>query len=180
LNSIPPQFHHHSIRLKDYDYTHPGAYFVTLLTFNRDCILAKIDKDSVILSDIGLLVSTLWQALPNHFRLSLGEWVVMPNHLHGILILEDGGILDDPSANKQPENPGGRPKGTASGSLSAIVQNFKATTTRRANGIWDLAGKPLWQRNYFEHIIRGEKDWDTIHRYIASNPIRWAEDENHQ
>jgi REP element-mobilizing transposase RayT len=232
-------FHRRSIRLKGYDYRQAGAYFVTLVTAAHECIFGDVKNDLVVLNNTGCLVSALWQALPSHFSIALGDWVVMPNHLHGIIILQngDGGgngdrggggrgeasganildsqtnggdgvgrgeasganILDSktnslPDASplrarsrarspsvkwEKPENPPGRPNGTESGSLGAIIQNFKSITTRRVNNLRPkAASESLWQRNYHEHIIRSDQEWDVISRYIIANPIRWDEEKN--
>ena len=211
-------FHRRSIRLKGYDYRQAGAYFVTLVTAGHECIFGDVKNDLVVLNNTGCLVSALWQALPSHFSIALGDWVVMPNHLHGIIILQngDGGgngdrggggrgeasganILDSktnslPDASplrarsrarspsvkwEKPENPPGRPNGTESGSLGAIIQNFKSITTRRVNNLRPkAASESLWQRNYHEHIIHSDQEWDVISRYIIANPIRWDEEKN--
>ncbi len=194
--------HRRSIRLKGYDYTQAGAYFVTLVTAGREYIFGEIKDNEMVLNNIGQLVSILWQALPIHFPIALGYWVVMPNHLHGIIILRpvDLGILDqtanvhvrgeagrleiicEPNISLPPASPlraasqNSRPHGTACGSLAAVVQNFKSLTTRRVNALRNTPAAPLWQRNYFEHIIRSDDEWDQISRYIHSNPLRWAED----
>ena len=88
-------FHRRSIRLKGYYYRQAGAYFVTLVTIDRECIFGELKNGIVVLSSIGCLVSALWQALPSHFSMAIGDWVVMPNHLHGIIILQDGDNGDD-------------------------------------------------------------------------------------
>jgi len=221
-----------SIRLKGYDYSQAGAYFVSLVSFERECILGEVRDREVVLSAIGVLVAALWQAIPVNFAVSLGDWSLLSNHLHGIIILQPGvmgiagsdpGIqgtsggrgeasgkysifgtwinFPDASPLRAPSgvssdapsgavfgappgkwngvgNPKEQPNGTTPGSLGAVIQNFKSITTRRVNGLRRTPGEKLWQRNYYEHIIRNEEDWDRISRYILANPEQWEEDEN--
>ncbi len=173
-----------SIRLKGYDYTQPGAYFITLVTYGRECLFGEITGETMRLSPLGEIVQPAWLRLPSFFSIRLDVYVVMPNHFHGIIWLgaERTGEASAGSipvsgntlaadASPQP------PKGTQPGSLGAILQNFKSTTTRRANQMDALLGTPLWQRNYYEHIIRNESELDRIRRYILHNPVTWAADQ---
>ncbi len=197
----PSNAHHRrSIRLKGFDYRQGGAYFVTLVVAGRENLFGKIDGSEMVLNETGKLVAALWQALPFHFPISLGNWVVMPNHHHGIIVLRPDELglndIDHPEIivggrgeavgrvisgaqifSNPTASPLRAPHGTAPGSLAAIVQSFKSLSTRRVNALRNTTGAPLWQRNYYEHIIRNDEEWDLIARYISSNPLRWAEDE---
>ena len=177
----PDKHHRRSIRLRGYDYARPGAYFVTICTRERECLFGDVVDGAMILNESGRVVESCWQILPRHFpHVRLDAFVVMPNHVHGLIVLTDfpsrprlGGRGEALAANASPL------QGTKPGSLGAIVQNFKSVTTRKINPIRGTPGMPLWQRNYYEHIIRNEDEWNEIRTYIAENPLRWELDENH-
>jgi REP element-mobilizing transposase RayT len=187
--SYDPHIHHRrSIRLKGYDYSQSGFYFVTLVTYQRQCLFGEITGDLMHLSNEGELVGRVWLELPRHFpHISMGEFVIMPNHLHGIIIIQDG----ESSAQRQGEastdtNPSiphtqegacFDPTGTAPGSLAAIIQNFKSVSTRKINQARCIRGLPVWQRNYYEHIVRDEAEFQRIATYILNNPLMWNEDQ---
>ena len=126
----------------------------------------------MVLSHAGDIVQRCWLNLPSLFtRVELDAFAVMPNHLHGLIILRRGEASDDSDASPLPN-------GTQPGSLGAIIQNFKSVSTRRVNQRNQVSRIPLWQRNYYEHIVRNEEELKAIHEYIVSNPSRWNEDEN--
>lgn len=158
----PSQHHRQSTRLRGYDYTQSGAYFVTLVTQGR-----------VLLFDdpmLRRLVETMWQEIPRHHpRVTLDAWVVMPNHLHGILFLEgpDGG---------QPAGAAASGSGPPPASLGAIVGSFKAVTTRRINRVRGTPGARVWQRNYHERVIRNERELAAMREYVVNNPLSWELD----
>lgn len=188
-----------SIRLQSHDYTHPGAYFVTICTWQMQCLFGEVMNGEIQYSPIGLIVKAEWKKLPRQFpQIQLDEFIIMPNHLHGIIIIKDGVgatriIQKDPFSSK-PSSPNAplfdkdgsplqpqtnmpmRPKGPESGSLGAIIGQFKSQATKRIWKIPEYARIPIWQRNYYEHIIRDDTDWSTIIAYITSNPSRWIED----
>lgn len=170
----------HSIRLKGYDYAQPGAYFVTMATYQRECLFGEIMNGEMQLNVCGHSAETCWRAIPEHFpNVELGAYVIMPNHLHGILVINDkndrGGTIYRAPTGEQFGKP-------VSGSLPTIIRTFKAAVTRDLGRKFDMHN--IWQRNYGacpersrrEHIIRNEKEWDRIRRYIEANPSRWAED----
>lgn len=168
-----------SIRLRGYDYTSAGLYYVTLCVTGRECIFGTVRKGSVALSPLGRMVELRWQKLPSFFpNLALDEFVMMPNHLHGILYLAP----DEIEVKSPPQPPvrdifsSGRPCGTRSGSLGAVIQNLKSSTARALNS--QLGGNRPWQRNYHEHIIRDADELDRIRTYIRQNPARWNDDED--
>jgi REP element-mobilizing transposase RayT len=232
------RYRRRSIRLPEYDYAQAGAYFVTLCTHNREPLFGDIVDGEMALNEFGEIVHRCWTALPGHFsHVCLDAFVVMPNHLHGVIIIartngadrtdhrngeglakftetpvhEGSAHWDEASArftyepvrgrgarrgealarggveipstggaNASPLQPSSLekpwPNGTRPGSLAAMVQNFKSVSTRAINRLRGETGLPVWQRNYYEHIIRDERDLDRIRQYIADNPGHWAED----
>ncbi|MBM4169554.1 MAG: transposase [Ignavibacteria bacterium] len=171
-----PHIHHRrSIRLKGYDYSLPGGYFVTICVRHRECLLGEITTDGIRLSEYGLLVDEAWRDLPNHYRhVQLDQFVVMPNHVHGIIFL----INDNTVGTGSEPVPTGAIDTTKRHPLSEIVRSFKTFSARRINSVRGVRGVPLWQRNYFEHIIRDERDLNRIRQYIIDNPTRWLYDRN--
>ena len=166
-----------SQRLPHYDYSQAGAYFVTICSHNRAVIFGKVIEDSVKLSPVGEIVKDVWEEIPPHFvQVELDGFVVMPNHMHGIIwIKEDSSIRVGaqhaaplPKTNRLNVKPG---------SLSAIVRSFKSAATKRINAIGSDACERVWQRNYYEHIIRDDEDLNNHRRYILDNPLKWALDE---
>jgi REP element-mobilizing transposase RayT len=183
----PSTHHRHSIRLKGYDYSQPGAYFVTLCTWQRECLFGEIHADEMQLSAAGKVAAYYWKRIPVHFpTTSLDEWIIMPNHLHGIIILGTGDASAGQdirqgirfSADASPLQPQ-RPIGTASGSLGAILQNYKSITSRKINPLEGSQSSTVWQRNYYDHIIRDEQEWERISAYIRTNPTHWKDDQEY-
>jgi putative transposase len=182
----PSKHHRRSIRLKGYDYSSDGAYFITICTYQRECLFGEVVDGVMELNQVGIGVQACWQALPHHFvNLKLDAFVVMPNHLHGILLLGCDGsggeafgqnftrCIQDQLPNASPL----QPRGTESGSIGAIVQNFKSISSRRVNQMLCRNRRTLWQRNYYEHIIRDSAVFHVIQEYIASNPSSWMRDQ---
>jgi putative transposase len=161
--------HRRSIRLAGYDYTQPGTYFITICTHERKPVLCEIHGGTVSLTKIGQLVARCWLAVPRHFEnVTLDAWVLMPDHMHGIIIIRNSG---SPTAVEHAlPTPSHRPNGTRSGSLNAIMQNFKSISTRKANQLQRTAGAPLWQRDYYERVLHDARALDSIRRYIGQNP----------
>ncbi|WP_254568739.1 transposase [Oscillatoria sp. HE19RPO] len=186
-----PEIHHRrSIRLPFYDYSQPGAYFITLCTTRKQCWLGKIYDGKMHLNHLGQIVQVEWlksaEMRPN---IRLDEWVVMPNHLHGIVwILEakelqktdlshglpceyEFGSLYNKSSKKSFNR--------KANSLSSFIGGFKGSVTRKINQLCKNPSIPIWQRNYYESIIEDEKALDSIREYIQLNPQRWGEDPDH-
>jgi putative transposase len=162
----PERHRRRSIRLDEYDYTRPGAYFITINTCRREHLFGQVVAGAMVPSDAGVIAAAAWRAIPHHFpHGALDEWVIMPDHLHGIIVIERS-VID------QPQQCAGKPRGTVPGSLPAIVQNFKSVSTRRINEYFGTPGRRVWQEDYYEHIIRAG-EIDRIRRYIATNPARW-------
>ena len=168
--------HRRSVRLPGFDYTQVGAYFITICSYEMQCIFGEVVNGEMWLSQIGSMVKECWDALPDHFnQIELDEFVVMPNHVHGILSIVDGKPRRG-TACRAPTPPQERFGSPVSGSLPTIVRSFKYAATKRVNEGRRTPGQPPWQRNYYEHVIRNEPDLDRIRHYIVTNPIKWAED----
>ena len=175
--TVPPVCRRQSIRLQDYDYTNSGAYFVTIVTHQRRCILGKISDTTFEPSRHGQIVADELDITPlMRPEFAFDVWLIMPNHVHAIIVVDaELQLRRSPKANS------GRTDaracaGPRSGSLGAMIAGFKATVTKGANIIGIHPGHPLWQRNYYEHIIRDEKDLEAIRTYIEENPFNWASD----
>jgi len=165
------------IRLRGFDYTSPGAYFVTICTRNRACILGDLKAGSISLTPIGKIVQRTWAETPNHFpNVGLDEYVIMPNHLHGLLLIEDTTVGAQHAAPLRVPSEGAGHR-VQPGSLGAIIRAFKSASTRMTNMHTGLSGHRIWQRAYYEHIVRDEQDLARIRAYIQENPLRWALDE---
>jgi REP element-mobilizing transposase RayT len=158
----PRKHHRRSIRLKGWDYTNPAAYFVTICTYHREYLF-----DNPRYREIA---ENTWRHIPSqpHAKQAiLDEWIVMPNHLHGIIILTE----KEGETTAEPQD-----KGTAPGSLPSMVSTYKSLVTRRINNLRRSPGGKVWQRGYYERIVRNERELNAIRQYIRANPSRWAED----
>ncbi len=176
------------LRLPNFDYAAAGAYFVTVCSHLRRPIFGRVVGDQCRLSSLGAVVQSTWHKSPSHFEnIQLDEFIVMPNHVHGILwILPDDSKWDsDESINSfakvgaQHAAPLQRLPRVQPGSLSAIVRSFKSAATREAYRQNLNNGQPIWQRNYHEHILRDEEDLFLHRKYIQENPLKWALDDYH-
>ena len=176
-----PDIHHRqSIRLQHYDYSQVGANFVTVCTQNRECLFGNIVDDKMNFNDAGRMILTVWNDLPARFDYTvLDEFVLMPNHFHGIIFFTD--IRSDTSEQHQPNVFKNHPGGTLPHTLGRVIQAFKSITTHgyidgiKQHGWPPFTGK-LWQRNYWEHIVRNEQELHRIREYIHLNPLQWGLD----
>jgi putative transposase len=159
------------LRLKEYDYSQGGAYFVTVCAKHRKMLFGDIVEEGMRLSPFGLVVKECWQDLPRHYHsLELDAFIVMPNHVHGIFMITGNpnvgaGLKPAPTSKRH--------------ALPEIVRALKPFSSRRINEIRRTPGTPVWQRNYYEHVIRNEIDLEDTREYIQNNPLKWLEDENH-
>jgi REP element-mobilizing transposase RayT len=187
-----PDIHHrHSIRLKEYDYSQAGLYFITICVKNNACLFGKITDGKICLSAIGAIADVLWHEIKNHAKnVELHEFVVMPNHIHGIIeITTDDGVGATVGAGHalplppQPQTadvrathalPQSRFQNQGKNTISSIVGSYKSAVSKHAHrlGFAEFA----WQRNYWENIIRSSNDYTRIAQYIINNPINWNED----
>ena len=157
-------------RLKDYDYSRSGYYFVTICTDDRVHQFGNIVDGQIRLNQWGKMAQKCWQGIPDHFpSVELDEYVVMPNHIHGIIIVGAGFPRPD---TKGAETAPLRP------TLGQIVAYFKYQSTKHINIIRGSQGRRVWQRNYWEHVIRNENDLNRTREYIRNNPVSWDIDEN--
>ncbi len=196
MTKFDPQKHHRrSIRLKGYDYSQEGAYYVTMVTWQREFLFGNIANQEMMLSQYGEIVQKWWQEIPVHFsNVKTGAFVIMPNHVHGIIYIfeerrgtvpvpeEDGENSISQNDDMSGENLGGEtpPLRGFDGipTLGQIVAYFKYQSTKEMNKA-DNTGTvtKFWQRNYYEHIIRDETDLQNKTDYIESNPRLWDEDD---
>ena len=147
------------LRLSGYDYSGEGAYFVTICTKGKKCLFGAVQHDQMMLNEAGTIIAKLWSQLPDRFDcVALDSFVLMPNHIHGIVLL-DGGT-----------------------SLSRVLQEFKSLSSNeyirgvRAYG-WPSFDQMLWQRSFYDHVIRDDRDMARVRDYISNNPLQWAMDE---
>ncbi|MDD5457784.1 MAG: transposase [Phycisphaerae bacterium] len=177
----PNKHQRRSIRLREYDYSQPGAYFLTICSHEHQCLFGHIVDTEMKLNDLGLAVQSSWLDIPNHYHyVELDEFVIMPNHLHAIVVLQDtvgAGFKPAPNTvgDEDVKRAGFKPAPTRH-SLGEIVRAFKTFSARHINKIKNTPGKPIWQRNYFEHIIRNEESLNKIRNYIMNNPRNWTAD----
>jgi len=147
------------LRFHGYNYSQPGAYFVTICTHDRRCLFGRIVDGEMKLNRFGSAVEACWHSLTQHyFHIDLDSFVVMPNHIRGIVCLTDGAAIDE--------------RGKARHGLAEVVGAFKAFSSRQINALRHR-NEPVWQRNYFEHIIRNEESLNRVREYIETNPTRW-------
>jgi len=166
----------HSIRLKEYDYTQVGAYFVTIMTYEHKPILGEIRDGFMELNLLESITHEEWfktATLRPYVNLYEDEFVVMPNHIHGIIWIDEKEGINTKKENGDHSQPK-----VFSGSLGATIRGFKAATTKRINELLSTPGNPFWKRNYYDRIIRNEKELDAIRGYIQNNPWRWQEEQD--
>ena len=177
-----PNIHHRrSIRLDGYDYSQEGLYFVTICTEKRDCLFGKISNGIMVLNEMGIIAYHEWLATPViRKNVGLDVFVVMPNHIHGIIIIKEsgrGGELNSPNNNEE-EGVFNTPRRLHSPSqtIGSIVRGYKSSVTGKINALQNAKGIVVWQSNYWEHIIRDERSYSNISEYIINNPTNWTTD----
>lgn len=184
----PNKHHRRSIRLPGYDYSQSGAYFVTICAYRRQCLFGDVVDGRMVLNQYGDVVAQTYQWLCQHYSyLDLDEWIIMPNHFHAIMVITDeprrGGSRTAPTTTNEqrtvnnsnnPSEPTVKRK-----SLGRLIGAFKTVSTKKINILRDAPGTPLWQRNYYEHIIRNQNAMDKIRQYIINNPVSWSIDQLH-
>ncbi len=174
-------------RLKQYDYSQADFYFVTLCIQGRVCLLGDIVNDNMILNNAGNMIENSWRQLPDYYGgVEIDSCQIMPNHLHGIIILSDVGIGPRacPPSPCPPRACPGQPQGVVpTTSLSDVIGRFKSFTTNRyIDGVkhhqWSPFDKKLWQRSFYDHVIRNNEDLNRVREYIQNNPLKWALDKD--
>lgn len=207
MNNYNPHIHHrHSIRLKGYDYSQSGLYYITICVQDRKCLFGEIvvgvqnfkpQRRKMVLNDAGKIADNCWLEIPKHFPAAvLHEYIIMPNHVHGIIELIKPGLqcesvinvgvqnIDVGVQNFEPlrRNQSGKNEyqKIIPHSIGSIVRGFKIGVTKwfRNNnvGVQNFEPQPIWQRNYYEHVIRDEKSYHRIAEYIINNPENWKKD----
>ena len=173
----PAQGRHHrrSIRLQGYDYTQSGAYYITIVTYQRQHLFGEVVGGEVRLNELGQIACNEWfktAQLRPYVKLYEEEFIVMPDHVHGIIWIEidDGGGTPTVGHIERFGKP-------VAHSIPTIIRAYKSAVTYAANHLQNQRGAVLWQRNYYEHVIRNEQDLQAKRDYILSNPLNWEEDD---
>ncbi len=181
-----PKIHHRrSIRLQGYDYSQNGAYFITLCAQDRKSIFGKVVNGEMQLSPFGIIVRDEWlKTSEMRKNIEMDEFMVMPNHFHGIIVIDDfdsarTGTLQRTPTRAPTKEEFGKP---TSNTIPTIIRGFKSAVTKQINTIQINAGvynmpERIWQKNYYEHVIRNEISLNKIREYIMSNPLNWKEDD---
>ena len=183
----PQKHHRRSIRLKEYDYTQPGAYFITICAYQRMHVFGEVVNGEMVLNETGKIARDEWfktATLRPYVELYEDEFVVMPNHAHGIIwIVDEVGIRRRRIPDWAEQRTGQRPVPTAEsfgkpvkGSIPTILRAYKSAVTYAVNGAQNMRGTVLWQKNYYEHIIRNDRELNNIGWYIVNNPFNWQLD----
>jgi putative transposase len=170
-----------SVRLKGFDYAQPSRYFLTICTHNKRHLFGKVTGKEVTLNSRGKFINECWLSIPTHFpNAELSRHVVMPNHVHGIVVVRDrvsAGQGDGRTALTIRDSSVRRIGALGAGSIPTIVRSFKAITARRLRESFGESQTPIWQRGYYERVIRDEDEFQDTCKYIRLNPAKWAFDE---
>jgi len=169
-----PYHSRRSVRLPDFDYSSPGAYFVTICTKDWENLFGEINDGEMILSRFGETARKCWQEILAHYPfIELDEYVIMPNHIHGILFIRDK--INVGANNHSPipiiRSPGWKGSNGTSETIGAVIRGFKIGVTKWSRSNTEIYA--IWQRNYFESVIRNESELNAIRKYIYENPLKW-------
>ena len=176
----PFQYYRRSLKLRKYNYSQGSMHFITICTHNRECLLGEVTDGEMQLNEHGKIVRAEWLhtevARPN---VLVDEFVIMPNHLHGILALT-GGLKGEKrrGSTTRYDSTIGPPPAAVPDSIAAIMAHFISNVTRRINAMRGTPGAPVWQPDYYEHVIRNEHTLERLREHIAGNPTTWDKDEN--
>ena len=163
------------MRLEGYDYSTPGAYFVTACTQDRRPLFGRVIDGRMAANPLGTVVEDCWDELPDHYdSLALDAFILMPNHVHGVILLQDEPNNASVGAGLQPAIP--RPAASRRHGLPEIVRAFKTFSARKINRMRASTGASVWQRGFYDHVIRDEDELDRVRTYILDNPRKWSED----
>jgi putative transposase len=217
-NKEPLEYCPESARLKRYNYCKPGAYFVTICTYGRICLLGDVKDGTLLLNNYGNIVKSCWEEIPDHFPAVIpAPYLVMPNHLHGIIIISETPPVETRHAvskinpvshinlvshihpvsnsetlsvstlatdygstvrNSVSQNTAEAFQKPVAGSLATIIRSFKSAATKRLNELHENLPASIWQRNYYDHVIRNEGELNRVIEYISHNPEKWETDKN--
>lgn len=167
-----------SNRLKDFDYSLPGAYFVTLVTQERKPLFGKVNNEDVILNEIGNLAKAEWiKTTEMRKEVRRDQFILMPNHLHAIIFIDYFGVNQPEYSTGEIRAHGRAPLRRRPRTLGSLVAAYKAATTRMIRGLFKDIELKVWQRNYYDHIIRDQIDLDNIREYITYNPLKLSSGE---
>jgi putative transposase len=179
LYSNPIKYKRHSSRMRGYDYSLEGAYFVTIATSQRLSLFGTADNGKIELNSYGKIAYEQWNRLQQRFFPSIFPiFAIMPNHVHGIIYIVRGAGEDfqHESSGIPPQRPYEH-RQIASGPLGVVVRAYKASVTYRINAIRGFTKPPIWQRNYYDHIIRNKQEYQSIWDYIETNSETWIDDQ---
>jgi REP element-mobilizing transposase RayT len=186
MNYDPKKHHRRSIRLRGHDYSGGGAYFITICAQDKKCLFGRVAEGEMVLNEAGQSIQRVWEDLPHRFpTVVLDAFQLMPNHLHGILVIPGAGLesalasaTGAPIVQPGPKAAGTASQGTASRTptMGGVVGAFKSIATIEVNRIQSCVGRRLLQENFYEHIIRSVDSLEKIRGYIRQNPVRWCED----
>ena len=166
-----PEMHHRrSIRIKEYDYTQTGAYFITICTFKHKCLFGEIRHGEMRRSRFGEIAADEWEkTIRSRPYILPDEWVIMPNHFHAIVLIRRGHGRERRTVTEHFGAP-------TENSVPTVIRAFKSAVSNHINKVRGTSGSPVWQRNYYEHIIRGEEEYQNAIAYIRENPLAWDAD----
>jgi len=173
MSPISTLHHRRSLRLSGFDYTQAGLYFVTAVTHHRLPLFGEVVHGEMRLNCYGEIIQEEWERISTvRPEVELEAFVVMPNHIHGILCFQQDGAFTVRATRRV------APTATLqAGSLGAVMGQFKSVVTKRINQLRGTPGNPVWLRNYYDHIIRNQEDLELTWLYIESNPANWDRDE---
>ena len=178
----PETHRRRSLRLKGYDYTHMGAYFVTIVTQGRSCLFGEVVGKEMRLNEAGEMMGGIWEALPQRFPvIEIDMFVVMPNHLHGIIVINQPNRATTRVAPTEAMDGEVEILTTKQSALGDVTGAYKSlTTVEYVRGVkmmkWAMFSGRLWQRNYYEHVVRHDESLRDLQQYILDNPAQWAFD----
>ena len=193
-----PNHNRRQIRLRNYDYSGVGSYFITICTHDKKPLFGKIVDGDVVLNELGEIVQGEWiRSIEIRKEIDFDKWVIMPNHIHGIVIISSRGanggspgimnVRHERACSRAPRMPDingnnracsraplrESPFSLKPNTIGSFVAGFKSICSKRINILRSTPGAPLWQRNYYEHVIRDEREMNKIRRYIINNPAKW-------
>ena len=164
-----------SLRLQEYDYGQAGVYFVTVVLKERVIMFGEIVNETVTLNNAGQIVQDVWDDLPNHYpNIELDAFIVMPDHVHGIIVIQETESVTNRNVGEIHESPL-RALHRRRMLLPKMIGRFKTVSAKHVNLLHDRSGQPLWQRGFYDRIIRDDEELNAVRSYVQANPQRWAE-----
>jgi REP element-mobilizing transposase RayT len=165
-----------SPRLKDYDYSQNGAYFITICSYQRTHLFGDVVNYEMKLSTMGEIAQSCWERIPDHFpQVEIDAFIVMPNHVHSIILIGDQ-PANETNVGTRYASSAAHPNGVKSGSLGAIVGSYKSAVTKQIRDFLKTDDRIVWQERYHDHIIRSSEALDKIRTYTLNNPALWDKD----